>query len=135
MIDIEGTYNYLISNGFRLINKDTSKYFSDYFDTFTNDIIRLRFSSTQSIKTIDICSIEEKENWYDLALVKALLNQEQELNVVTSVEVLFDFLVKELILINKMFNTENYPITKVNLEDLGNKRAKQMFPPSTSVHL
>lgn len=39
-----------------------------------------------------------------------------------------DFLQKELTNIAKLFNDRNYPATKKRLEELGNERAKQMFP-------
>jgi hypothetical protein len=124
----ENTYSFLKSNGFKLIEQDTSEYFGDYYDTFANDAFELRFSSSKSFETVDIRSIGEKGNWYDLSLVKALLHNEEKLNNVTTIEEHNDFLKKELDRISDLFSKRNYPTTKRKLEELGNKRAKQMFP-------
>lgn len=82
----EKTYSFLKSNGFKLIQKDTSAFFGDYNDTFSNGSFQLSFSSSKSIETVDIRSNLPSENWYDLALVKALLYDEKNLNNVTTIE-------------------------------------------------
>lgn len=124
----EDINSFLESNGFKLIDRDESEYLGDYFYTYSNDSIKLRFVSDKSFKSIDIKNIKDKESWYDLALLKALIYQEQKLNVVTSIEELIEFLKKELENIEKLFSNENYFNTKNKLDDLGNKRVKQMFP-------
>ena len=124
----EKIYSFLKSNGFELIQKDTSAFFGDYYDIFTNDIFQLRFSSSKSFETVDIRSSKPNENWYDLALVKALLYAEKSLTNVTTIEEHRDFLQKELTNIADLFNDRNYLTTKKRLEELGNERAEQMFP-------
>lgn len=124
----EKIYNFLKSNGFELIEKDTSAFFGDYYDTFSNGFFQLRFSSSKSFETVDIRSNQPNESWYDLALVKALLYDEKNLNNVTTVEGHKDFLQKELTNIAELFSDRNYPATKKRLEELGNERAEQMFP-------
>lgn len=79
----EKIYSFLKSNGFELIQKDTSAFFGDYYDIFTNGSFQLRFSSSKSFETVDICSSKPNENWYDLALVKTLLYNEKNLTNVT----------------------------------------------------
>lgn len=124
----EKTYSFLKSNGFELIQKDTSAFFGDYYDTFSNSSFQLRFSSSKSFETVDIRSNLPNENWYDLALVKALLYDEKNLNNVTTIEEHRDFLQKELTNIAELFSDRNYPATKKRLEELGKERAEQMFP-------
>jgi len=124
----EKIYSFVKSNGFELIQKDTSSFFGDYYDIFINDSFQLRFSSSKSFETFDIQSSIPNENWYDLALVKALLYDEKGLTKVTTIEEHRDFLQKELANITDIFNDRNYLTTKKRLEELGNERAEQMFP-------
>src|SRR5690606_55790 len=108
-------YGFLESRGFKLIKEDTSVFFGDYYDIFTNEIFQLRFSSSKSFETVDIRSNLLNENWYDLALVKALLYNEKKLNNVTTIEEHQDFLQKEFINITELFKVENYWATKKRL--------------------
>lgn len=124
----EKTYSFLKSNGFELIQKDTSEFFGDYYDIFANDFFQLKFSSSKSFATVDVRHNQPNENWYDLALVKALLYNEKNLNHVTTIEEHSSFLQEELTNIAELFNERNYPTTKRKIEELGDERAKQMFP-------
>lgn len=121
-------YDLLVSNGFRLIEQSTSDYFGDYFDIITNAVIELRFSSSKSINVIDIRSWQEKGKWYDLALVSALLQNENNLTKITTLDELINFLKNDVDLINDLFKAINYPSTKKKLNELGSERARQMFP-------
>ncbi len=123
----EDIYSFLKSNGFRIIEQDTSEYFGDYYDTFKNGDIELRFSNSKSFETVDVRN-NEKGDWYDLALVKALLHNEEKLNNVTTIEEHNEFLKKELNRINSLFSKKNYATTKKKLDEFGNERAKKMFP-------
>jgi hypothetical protein len=127
----ENIYDFLNVNGFRLIDKDTSTSFGDYYNVFTADNFELRFSSSKSHETVDIRSRQPNEEWYDLALVKALLYNEINLNKITKTEEYKEFLQKELSSITMLFNNKNYLTTKEKLVRLGNERAKQMFPGMT----
>lgn len=124
----ERIYAFLRARGFELIEKDTSAFFGDYYDIFTNDSFQLRFGSSKSFETVDIRSNQPNESWYDMGLVKALLYNERRLNKVTGIEVSINFLQKNLDSISELFNNKNYHDTKKSLEELGNERAKQMFP-------
>lgn len=53
---------------------------------------------------------------------------EKNLNSATTVEEHGDFLQKELINICELFNYRYYQTTKKRLDELGDKRAEQMFP-------
>nr|WP_068886952.1 hypothetical protein [Pedobacter panaciterrae] len=126
MTNKEEIYNFLKLNDFKLVKQNTSKYFGDYYDTFADDDFKLRFSSSKSFENVDICNNEDKD-WYDLALVKALLYNEIKLNEITDTETYNIFLMKELNHIRELFSKRNYPITKMKLSELGNERAKQIF--------
>ena len=128
MNNYEKTYSFLKSNGFELIQKDTSAFFGDHYDIFSNGSFQLRFCSSKSFETVDICSNLPNEDWYDLALVKALLYDKKNLNNVTTIEEYMGFLQKELTNIAELFSDKNYQATKRRLEEFGNERAKQMFP-------
>jgi hypothetical protein len=128
----ENIYSFLESSGFELVKEDASAFFGDYYDIFTNGSFQLRFSSSRSFETVDIRSNLSNENWYDLALVRALLYDEGKLNSVITIEKQKDFLRKELINIVELFKDGNYPSTKKRLEELGNERAAQMFPGTSN---
>ena len=121
-------YQFLRSKGFQLIKENTSPYFGDYYDVFSNGAFQVMFRSDKSFEMADIRSNLPNEDRYALALVKAMLYDEKELNVVTTINELRDFLQKELSNIPDLFNNKNYPATKKRLEELGNERAEQMFP-------
>lgn len=123
----DNIYNFLKLNGFRLVKEDSSTFFGDYSDVFINNY-QLRFSSSNSFETVDIRSNLPNESWYDLALVKALLYDEKKLDDVIPFEVYKEFLQQELTNITELFEDKKYPTTKKKLEELENKRTKQMFP-------
>lgn len=119
---------FLETNNFKLIDSDKSDYLEDCFYTYSNDSIKLRFVSDRAFKSIDITSVNSENSWCDLALVKGLIYQEQNLNLVTSTEELIIFLNKEINYINQLFDKDNLRKTNNALEKLRNIRMKQMFP-------
>ncbi len=121
-------YDYLKSNGFNLSEQNTSDYFGDYSDLFECKEFGLRFSSSKSDETVDIYSLSDKGEEFDLALVKALIFKEKNLNVLTEIGEHYKFLKNELHQIKQLFLKGNYLKTKKELEELENERAKQMFP-------
>ncbi|MDH6354188.1 hypothetical protein M2132_000515 [Dysgonomonas sp. PH5-45] len=121
-------YNFLKSNGFKLIKEDTSVFFGDYYDIFTNICFLIKFSSSKSSEMIEIRYNQANENWYDLALVKAILYNEKKLDKITSIEEYKNFLQTNFTNIVKLFNKNSYPATKEKLKILEKERVKQMFP-------
>lgn len=121
-------YDNLVSNGFKLIDKDTSEYFGDYYKTYSNGEIVIRFSSSRSFKTVDISNVLDVSRWIDLALIKALIEDEQNLSKVTTVDEYNDFLENRLPKICDLLSKSNYYSTKKKIEKLEDKRVKQMFP-------
>ncbi len=123
-------YNFLELNGFKLVEQNISEYFGDYSDIFSSAEFNLIFNSSRSIETIDIQSTLDNGNkkTYDLALVKALLNNEQYLYDPTSIDEYYFFLQNDFDKIRNLFTRSNYPVTKIKLEELEKKRAKHLFP-------
>ena len=121
-------YDLLNSKGFELIDNDTSECFGDYHDTYSDGEIVIRFSSSQSIKTIDVANKLDFNRWIDLALIKALINDEQDLSKVTKINEYNNFLEKHFFKVCELLSSQNYSSTKKEIEVLENKRIKQMFP-------
>lgn len=121
-------YDFLNSNGFKLIDNDTSEYFGDYYDTYSNGEIVIKFSSSQSFKTVDVANNLDLNRWIDLALIKALINDERDLSKATTVNEFNAFLEKHLFKVCELLSKQNYSSTKEKIEVLENKRVKQMFP-------
>lgn len=121
-------YDFLISNGFKLLEGETSECFEDYYDTFSNDEVLIRFSSSRSFKTVDVGNMLDIGRWIDLALIKALENDEQDLSKITTVMEYNDFLVSHLSKICELLSNQNYSSTKKKIRVLEERRAKQLFP-------
>ena len=121
-------YSFLNSNGFELLEKDTSAYFGDYYAIFSNNVFQLRFSSSKSIETVDIRNNWPEESWYDLALVKALLHNDANLSLEITIDEYNDFLQTEFNDVATLFSDAHYLRTKKKLNELGSERVKQMFP-------
>ena len=75
--------NFLKEYGYGETKSNISEYFGDYYIIFSNGNINFRFRSSRSIESIEICSNEDNEHWYDLVLIKAYLYKEQQLNKIT----------------------------------------------------
>ena len=119
--------SFLISKGFELIQHESSQFFGDYYTIYCNNYFQLKISSSKSYESLDIRSNKSDENWFDLALVKALLHNESNLNCVTTINEYWIFLENGYTSILELFSDTNYPITKKKLEKLENERVKQMF--------
>lgn len=121
-------YSFLELNGFRLVDQGESTSFGDYYDTLETDDFRLRFSSSKSFQAIDICSNEDRGSWFDLGLVIALVENKAKLDEVVDIEICNKFLKDKLNRLKELFNSSNYPNTQRKLFELGNERARQLFP-------
>lgn len=121
-------HDFLKSNGFTPTENDSSQFFGDHFDIYSNGEISIRFGNSKSLKTIDVSHPLDSNQWFDLALIIALINDEQDLSKVTTVNQFKVFLEKHLLKICELFNAQNYNSTKEKIEVLEHKRVKQMFP-------
>ena len=81
---------------------------------------------------LDDIHISEKDNWFDMALVKALLYNEDLLNRKTSFSEHLEFIRNDFNNIILLFNKDNYSFTKEKLKILENRRIRQMFPEINS---
>lgn len=120
--------NFLYSKGFKLIDEEATEYFGDFYCIYSNSTINVRLVSDRSIETFDVSSALDFNRWIDLALIKALINGEQDLSKVTPVSEYSDFLESHLSIIYDLLSKQNYPSTKKKIEMLEKKKKKQMFP-------
>jgi hypothetical protein len=121
-------YDLLLSKGFRRIENHSSQFFGDYFDIYSNGGISIRIVSSQSLITVDVASNLDLNSWFDLALIIALIQNEQDLTKVITVNQFNVFLEKYLLKICDFFNSQNFNTTIKKIELLEKKRVKQMFP-------
>jgi hypothetical protein len=128
MEKVEALYKLLKSRSFKETKKEISSYFNDYYEIYSNNCIELKFISSKSFKTIDIKNIESQANWEDLALLKALIYKEDNLNKVVTFDEYIDFLIHEIDNIIKLYDNENYQSTNRKLQLLKQQRLSQMFP-------
>lgn len=122
--------DFLNFKGFKTIQSNQSSSFGEYYNVLSNGIIKFRFVKSRSGETIDIQKIGLNEQWYDIALVKALLHGKDKagLDKPLSLEGYIAFLQDEFMPILVLFNDSNYLATKERLTALGNERAQRMFP-------
>ena len=119
---------FLKSKGYDLELSEVSRYFGDYFQQFSSPIIKVRLSNSKSSEMLDVSGAGEPNNWFDVALVKALIEMETELNKKSDISLLITFLVQNLETVEALFDSENYSSTKKKLEKIEQKRVSQMFP-------
>jgi hypothetical protein len=122
------TYRYLIEHGFEKTESAISEYFGDYCDVFSNGGIFIKFTCDKSVETIEIRSAYHDDTWYDLSLIKALLDDMPNLALATSIEENCVFLRNNLLTMQNLFTNVKYPTTKNRLKVLNRQRFEQMFP-------
>jgi hypothetical protein len=120
--------DFLKSNGFKLIENDSSPFFGDYFDVYSNGEISIKLGSSKSLKTVDVTNCLNLNQWFDLALMMAVIQNEQDLTKVITVNQFKVFLETHLLEICELLNAQNYDLTKKKIEILEHKRVQQMFP-------
>ncbi|MFV0289642.1 MAG: hypothetical protein ACK5IJ_01900 [Mangrovibacterium sp.] len=111
----------------KLVSQDSSINFGDSFKIFANDKIAFRVVCERSSTSIDICSFEERNNWFDLALLRALLNDDKKLNKPMRYEDYICFLKDNIETIETMFDHNNYSNTRLKLQELEVERIRQLF--------
>ena len=121
-------FNFLQSIGFTLLIEEESEYFGDYYCVFRYTTIELRLISTRSNIFVEIRKAFSNENWYDLAIIKALLSKENAINYILELDECRLFLEKYLLDIELLFDDQKYLTTKDELEILSLNKTKQMFP-------
>ncbi len=124
----DNLFNFLQSIGFTLLIEEESEYFGDYYCVFRYTTIELRLISTRSNIFVEIRKAFSNENWYDLAIIKALLSKENAINYILELDECRLFLEKYLLDIELLFDDQKYLTTKDELEILSLNKTKQMFP-------
>ncbi|MBR10342.1 MAG: hypothetical protein CMP48_27910 [Rickettsiales bacterium] len=120
---------HLKSKGYRQVLSEKSNSFGDFVEQFSSSVLTIRFSSSKSFEMLDVCSVKETNNWYDVALIKSLIDdQESKLNEKADMSILVSFLSENLEQVEALFDTESYNRTKEKLGELEQKRVSQMFP-------
>jgi len=124
----EASYDFLRVKGFKIKKEESSGYFGDYYSIWVSKAFRVRFVQDKLVQSIDISSVGDKDAWYDLALVKGLINNENKLNITSPIPELINFMKEHFSDIETLFNKKNYPETKHKLDELGIIRARQISP-------
>jgi hypothetical protein len=122
-------FDYLKKEGFIIVEKNISNSFGDYYFVFSRNDIELRLIKDRSQMAVDVRNvIEQKENWFDISLVKALItNDTTQLNYPWTIEQYMDFLINNMSELLILFNTENYMSTGDSLNKIMDERTKQIF--------
>jgi hypothetical protein len=125
---MENINTFLNTHNFELIEQKSSTNFGDQSKVFSDNNMCIRISTIRSVFTIDACNFEDNDNWFDLALLKALLYNEKQLNKPLNKTDYLTFLENEIDVIKKLFVLPNYSLIKLKLHELEKLRVKQMFP-------
>jgi len=121
-------FDFLISIGFKPIENDASPFFGDYFEVYSNGEISIKLGNSKSFQTVDVTNHLNSNQWFDLALIMAVIQNEQDLTKVITVTQFKVFLETHLLEICELLNAQNYDLTKKKIEILEHKRVQQMFP-------
>lgn len=120
--------DFFVKKGFTVVKEEQSQSFGDYYFIISSPYFRVMVSSDKSYESIDISSLLDGNNWYDMGLVKALILNEEVFNKALPIESALGFFEEYFGEIKMLFDSKNYDATKSKLEELRLKRAKQMFP-------
>jgi hypothetical protein len=92
--EIIAKLGFLKSEGFSLVEEQSSEYFGDFLLRFSNGNIDIMVISDRSMLSIDICSSSKANEKYDLLIVRSLILgiNEYELPIEDQVLFLRDYL-------------------------------------------
>jgi len=122
-------YPFLEKKGFTVTSQLSGGYLpNDYVVTLESPYFFMKYGLEKFTAFMEISSISDKDNWHDLALVKALLYNEEVSNKKPDTAELENFLQTDFDKIKILFDITNYPQTKEKLNDLVQIRLQQMFP-------
>jgi hypothetical protein len=127
--------NFLDEKSFRRLGHSIiPQSFGNFFYTFANGSICIRFIQDRSVQNIEIASsIDDKpiddEDWTDIGLIKSFLLKEENWKIGQgmSVDEKIDFLICYFDSIAEIFSSKNYTATALELSALSRKRNKQLF--------
>ncbi|MET0465388.1 MAG: hypothetical protein ABW007_19660 [Chitinophagaceae bacterium] len=128
MANFKALDHFLQVNKFQLLATSKSENFGDEYNIFSNEELEIKISSTKSDIIIDVRKRSSGEKWFDLILIKSLIDNHEKFTVSLSVEELSTFLKDNFEKILDLFKQENYDSTIARLQDLERSRIKQNFP-------
>lgn len=129
MNEFKQEINTLMSErGFNLLRKDSSDQEETIYRTYARDNIGIRIVLDEEHGAIEVRKFDDEEDWFDLAVVKALLFQEDNLLEEMSNRKYFKFLERHFDHILDLFSEEHYSYFKACLLDLYDLKYELMFP-------
>ncbi len=123
--EIIAKLKFLKSEGFSLVEEQSSEYFGDFLLRFSNGNIDIMVISDRSMLSIDICSSSKANEKYDLLIVQSLILGVNEYDLPIEDQVLF--LKEYLVDINTLFSKLKYKLSSQKLNEIGVKRGKSIF--------
>jgi hypothetical protein len=126
----EKLYQFLIEDfGFiKAKEKYYPELFGDFIITLSSPEFLLKYRCDRSFLSVEISYTSINPTWFDLALVKALIYETNDLNKITLIDELNFFLRNDYNKIASLFNNKNYASTHMHLRALQDKRFKDAFP-------
>ena len=117
--------NLLKTNGFILDNIDSAIFFGDYLKIFSFKDIDIRIVNSKNQFSFDIR--KKNSEWFDIGLLKCLINKEENLTCNFELNDFQDVLKLNIDTIKILFDEQNYINTESQLKKLEQRRVKQLF--------
>jgi hypothetical protein len=117
--------NLLKTNGFILDNIDSAIFFGDYLKIFSFNDIDIRIVNSKNQFSFDIR--KKNSEWFDIGLLKCLINKEENLTCNFELVDFQDVLKLNIDTIKILFDEQNYINTESQLKKLEQRRVKQLF--------
>jgi hypothetical protein len=117
--------NLLKTNGFILDNIDSAIFFGDYLKIFSFNDIDIRIVNSKNQFSFDIR--KKNSEWFDIGLLKCLINKEENLTCNFELNDFQDVLKLNIDTIKILFDEQNYINTESQLKKLEQRRVKQLF--------
>jgi len=114
--------------GFAIIEKVRSGSFDNYVIEACSPYFCIKGVCDRSFEFIEIRSVDYKNEWFILNIVMTLVNGESKLTQELGLHEQMDFLRTHLDDLKRLFEKENYPDTKLRLQELVRYRGKLLFP-------
>jgi hypothetical protein len=110
---------FLLAKGFVIEQDEVYRAFGNRFLEMCSNEICIQMTRDRAVESINICNINDRGSFYDLARIKTFLLKEDRLDGPREMDAEVDFIEGHLDAIREAFGEENYPVTKARLEELG----------------
>jgi hypothetical protein len=121
-------HRFIDNLGFSIYRAERLENFGDYIIEGCSTNFCIRGMSDRLVESLELRSLFDPNNWYDINVVMAYVGNEDKLLEVLDIDTQSRFVENHLDELAHLFSEEAYPHTIERLEELGNKRAKLMFP-------